>query len=63
MDLAYNKASDYRKCIIISMAYQMGCEKLSTFVKTLNLMAQEKWEEASIEMLISKWANPFELFT
>ena len=57
---AYNKASDYRKCIIISMAYQMGCKKLSKFVKTLDLMAQEKWEEASIEMLISKWANQTE---
>jgi GH24 family phage-related lysozyme (muramidase) len=57
---AYDKASDYRKCIIISMAYQMGCKKLAKFVKTLNLMAKEEWDEAATEMLISKWANQTE---
>ena len=54
---AYDKASDKRKAIIISMAFQMGCSGLSSFVKTLQLMAEEKWEEAAIEMLDSKWAK------
>lgn len=57
---AYDKASDYRKCIIISMAYQMGCQKLSTFVKTLNYMAKEDWDNAAIEMLDSNWARQTE---
>lgn len=57
---AYDKASDYRKCIIISMAYQMGCQKLSTFVKTLNYMAKEDWDDAAIEMLDSNWARQTE---
>lgn len=39
------------------MAYQLGCDGLSKFVKTLNLMAEEKWDEAAIEMLDSKWAK------
>ena len=54
---AYDKASDYRKCIIISMAYQMGCQKLSTFVKTLDYMAKEDWDNAATEMLDSNWAR------
>lgn len=54
---AYDKASDKRKSIIISMAYQLGCEGLSKFVKTLKLMAEEKWVDASVEMLDSKWAK------
>lgn len=55
--VAYDKASDKRKAILISMAYQLGCDGLSKFVKTLNLMAEEKWDEAAIEMLDSKWAK------
>ena len=54
---AYNKASDYRKAIITSMAYQMGCDGLAGFTNTLNLMANGQWESASKEMLNSRWAS------
>jgi len=54
---AYNKASNKRKAIIISMAYQLGCQGLSEFVNTLNLMAQGDWAGASSSMLDSLWAR------
>lgn len=54
---AYNKASNKRKAIIISMAYQLGCQGLSEFVNTLNLMAQGDWAGASESMLDSLWAR------
>lgn len=52
---AYDKASDYRKAIIISMAYQLGCNGLSKFTKTLDYMANEQWSNAATEMLDSLW--------
>lgn len=42
------------------MAYQMGCQKLSTFVKTLDYMAKEDWDNAATEMLDSNWARQTE---
>ena len=54
---AYSAASDYRKAVIISMAYQLGCDGLSGFKKTLGLMANGNWDQASREMLNSAWAN------
>ena len=52
---AYNKASNYRKAIIVSMAYQLGCGGLSGFKKTLNYMAKGQWANAAVEMLDSTW--------
>ena len=54
---AYNKASNYRKAILISMAYQLGCGGLAGFTNTLSLMAKGDWSAASLEMLNSKWAR------
>lgn len=54
---AYDKSSDKRKAIHISMAIQLGCDGFSKFGKTLYLMAEEKWDEAADEMLDSKWAK------
>ena len=39
------------------MAYQLGCDGLSGFKKTLGLMANGNWDQASREMLNSAWAN------
>jgi len=54
---AFYVANEFRRAVLVSMAFQMGCEDLSGFKKTLALMAQEKWEEASEEMLDSIWAT------
>lgn len=52
---AYDKASKYRKAIIISMAYQLGCNGLGGFKKTLSYMANGQWDNAATEMLDSAW--------
>jgi len=54
---AYNKASNKRKAIIISMAYQMGCAGLAQFTTTLGHMANGNWNSASTSMLDSLWAR------
>ena len=54
---AYNKASTYRKAILISMAFQLGCNGLAGFKKTLNYMAKGEWANAATEMLDSLWAR------
>ena len=54
---AYNKASNYRKAILVSMAFQLGCNGLAGFKKTLSYMAKGKWAAASAEMLDSLWAR------
>jgi len=54
---AYNKASIYRKAIITSMAFQLGCSGLNNFTKTINYMKNGNWNAAATEMLDSKWAR------
>lgn len=54
---AYDKCSVYRKAILVSMCYQMGCKKVSTFKKALDYMYKENWEKAAEEMLDSDWHN------
>ena len=44
------------KDIVIEMCYQMGVNGFSKFKKTIKLLSQEKFYEASFEMLDSKWA-------
>jgi lysozyme len=43
--------------ILVEMAYQLGVNGLLKFKKTLKLLKQRKYKEASIEMLKSKWAE------
>ena len=52
---AYNKASTKRKAIIILMAYQLGCNGLANFIKTLTYMVNGQYNEASVEMCDSTW--------
>jgi len=54
---AYNMASDKRKAILISMAYQMGYDGLAEFTNTLGLMAQGNWAAAADNMMTSLWAR------
>ena len=53
---AYNKASTYRKAILISMAFQLKCG-FAKFKKTLSFMAEGDWANAASEMLDSVWAR------
>lgn len=45
-----------RKDVIISMIFNMGAPTFSNFKRTIQLISKQKFEEAAIEMLASKWA-------
>ena len=57
INAAYINASDYRKAILISMAFQLGCDGLARFKKALSFMANKDWSNAATEMLDSQWAR------
>lgn len=46
-----------RAAVILSMAYQMGPDKLAAFQNTLALVSQGQWNDAADNMLKSKWAQ------
>jgi len=49
--------SDGRQNALINMAFNMGVSKLLGFKKTLALMEKGDFDEASREVLRSKWAS------
>ncbi|AHY25407.1 baseplate hub subunit and tail lysozyme [Serratia phage PS2] len=54
---AYNAAEDNtpRKWALINMSFNLGAAGLAGFTTSLGLMAQKKWEEASVQLKNSKW--------
>ena len=53
----YGGLTDNRKSVLINMCYNLGVNGLLRFVKTLQFIEQEKFLDASKEMLDSKWAR------
>lgn len=49
--------NEARQAALLSMAYQMGVSGLLSFSTSLGLMAAGHWDEASRQMLASKWAT------
>lgn len=49
--------SDNVKRVLANMMFNVGSNKFATFVKTLELIKNNKYLEASEEMLDSKWAK------
>lgn len=49
--------NEARQAALLSMAYQMGVSGLLSFSTSLGLMAAGQWDEASRQMLASKWAT------
>ena len=45
------------KSVVANMCYQLGIRGFSKFKKTIYLLETEQYEEASVEMLDSKWAK------
>ena len=43
--------------IITEMCYQLGVYGFSRFKKTIAYLQNKQWEEASVEMLDSRWAE------
>ncbi len=53
----YPNLSHSRKLVIISMVYQLGRTGMLGFKKMIAAIEKERWEEASHEMMDSKWAR------
>lgn len=54
---AYLAMNDYRKAIILSMAYQLGLTGLYKFRNTWAHLANKEYADASWEMIDSRWAE------
>lgn len=52
----YEQLSRPRQLVLISMAFNMGRERLNGFVHFLNALHKQDFSEAADEMLNSKWA-------
>lgn len=53
----FPKLNEARQAALLSMAYQMGLSGLLSFKRTLASIAAGDYEQASREMLGSKWAS------
>ena len=53
----YNKLPLKAKKVVVNMCYQLGVGGFSKFRKTLSYLKRHEWEEASVEMLDSRWAR------
>jgi len=53
----YANLPDYVRNVLIEMAYQLGVNGLLKFKQTLEHINNKDFENASIEMLNSKWAR------
>ncbi len=51
----FEKLSEVRQCVLISMAYQMGVKGLLSFKNMLDAMRAGCWNDAAHEGLDSKW--------
>ena len=52
-----NDLDDARMGVLTNMAYNLGMGGLLGFKKTLALVQERNYEQASVEMLDSKWAD------
>lgn len=53
----FKELNDVRKAVVIDMAFNLGIKGFSNFEKTIEYIAQQEYEKASIEMLDSAWAT------
>ena len=53
----WSDLDDVRQRVIVDMAFNMGRGSLSKFKNTLGHIEAGRYEEASVEMLDSKWAR------
>jgi lysozyme len=53
----WNRLSSVRQDVLINMAYNLGVEGLMKFKVTLSMVEAGRYEEASKQMLQSKWAK------
>ena len=53
----YDDLSRPRQLVMVSMAFNLGRERLGKFVRFLGAIHREDWQDAADEMLASSWAK------
>ena len=53
----WSDLDDVRQRVVVDMAFNMGLGSLSKFVNTLAHIEEGRYDDASLEMLDSKWAR------
>lgn len=53
----FERLNTYRQEVLLNMCFNLGISRLKTFRKALAAMEDSNWEEASKQMLDSKWAK------
>jgi lysozyme len=53
----FDSLSEQRQFVLIDMAFNMGRRSLSTFKNTLRMINEGSFQDASVNMLKSKWAT------
>ena len=52
----FDNLNDARQAVLINMAFNLGVEGLMKFKMTLSYIKNQYYEQASVEMMDSKWA-------
>ena len=53
----YDRIPEKAQNVVVNMCFQLGIGGVSKFKKTLSYFKNHKWQEASVDMLDSKWAR------
>jgi|TARA_R100000152_G_C6710339_1_gene138090 lysozyme len=53
----FDELSETRKSVLVNMAFNLGVAGLMKFKNMLKAVSEKRWEDASSEMLNSRWAD------
>ena len=53
----FDELNDVRQRVMVNMAFNLGSTRLALFKKFLAAVEEQRWDDASLEMLDSKWAT------
>jgi lysozyme len=55
--IGFQELSEDKKAVLVNMAFNLGVNGLLKFKNMLAAVTEERWEDASSEMLNSRWAD------
>ena len=55
--IGFQELPEDKKAVLVNMAFNLGVNGLLKFKKMLAAVLEERWEDASSEMLNSRWAD------
>ena len=55
--IGFQELSENKKAVLVNMAFNLGVNGLLKFKNMLAAITEERWEDASAEMLNSRWAD------